>query len=157
MGPDAMILVFWMLSFQPTFSLFSFILIKRLFRSSSLSAIKVVLSAYLRLLIFILAILIPACASFSPEFLLMYSAYKLNKQGDNIQPWHAPFSIWNQFVFPQPVLTVAFWPAYRFLKRQVRWSSIPVSFRFSHSLWWSTQSDFGLVSKAEVDVFLELS
>ena len=28
----------------------------------------------------------------------MYSAYKLNKQGDNIQPWHAPFPIWNQSV-----------------------------------------------------------
>ena len=36
--------------------------------------------------IFLLAILIPACASSSPAFLMMYSAYKLNKQGDNIQP-----------------------------------------------------------------------
>ena len=48
MGPDAMILVFWMLSFKPAFSLSSFTLIKRLFSSSSLSAIRVVLSAYLR-------------------------------------------------------------------------------------------------------------
>ena len=38
MGPDAMILVFWMLSFKPTFSLSSFTFIKRLFGSSSLSA-----------------------------------------------------------------------------------------------------------------------
>ena len=37
------------------------------------------------------AILIPASASSSPEFLMMYSAYKLNKQGDNIQPWRTPF------------------------------------------------------------------
>ena len=43
-------------------------------------------SAYLRLLVFLLAILIPACASSSPAFLMMYSAYKLNKQSDNIQP-----------------------------------------------------------------------
>ena len=43
-------------------------------------------SAYLRLFIFLLAILIPGCASSSPVFLMMYSAYKLNKQGDNIQP-----------------------------------------------------------------------
>ena len=43
-------------------------------------------SAYLRVLIFFPAILIPACASSSPEFLMMYSAYKLNNQGDNIQP-----------------------------------------------------------------------
>ena len=40
MGPDAMILVFWMLSLKPTFSLSSFTFIKRLF-SSSLSAIRV--------------------------------------------------------------------------------------------------------------------
>ena len=52
MGLDAMILVFWMLSFKPSFSLSSFTFIKRLF-SSSLSAIRVVSSAYLRLLILI--------------------------------------------------------------------------------------------------------
>ena len=51
-----------------------------------LSAIRVVSSAYLRLLIFLPAILIPACVSSSPAFLMMYSVYKLNKQGDNIQP-----------------------------------------------------------------------
>ena len=96
--PEAMILVFWMLSFKPTFSLSSFSFIKRLFSSSSLSAARVVSSAYLRLLIFLPAILIPACASSSPAFLLQYSAYKFNKQGDNIQPWCAPFPIWNQWV-----------------------------------------------------------
>ena len=67
-------------------------------------------------------ILIPACASSSPTFLMMYSSYKLNKQGDSIQPCCTPFPIWNQSVVPCPVLTVASWPAYRFLKRQVRWS-----------------------------------
>ena len=72
MGPDAMILVFWMLSFKPTFSLSSFTFIKRLFSSSSLSAIRVVSSAYLRLLIFLPAILIPAYASSSPAFLRFY-------------------------------------------------------------------------------------
>ena len=51
MGPDAMILVFWVLSFKPTFSLYSFTFIKRLFSSSSLSAIRVASSAYLRWLI----------------------------------------------------------------------------------------------------------
>ena len=83
MGLDAVISVFWMLRFKPTFSLASFTFIKRLF-SFSLSAIRVVYSAYLRLLIFLPAILIPACASSSPAFLMMYSAYRLNKQGDNI-------------------------------------------------------------------------
>ena len=52
MGPDAMILVFWMLSFKPAFSLSSFIFIKKLFSSSLLSAFRAVSSAYMRLLIF---------------------------------------------------------------------------------------------------------
>ena len=132
--------VFWMLSFKPVFSLSSFTLIKRLFSSSSLSAKRVVSSAYVRLLIFLPAILIPACVSSSPAFQMMYSAYKLNKQGDYIQPWCTPFPIWNQSVVPCPVLTVASWPVYRFLKGQVRWCAIPISFRIFHSLLCSTQS-----------------
>ena len=75
MGPDAMISVSWMLSFKLKFSLSSFTFIKRLFSSSLLSAVSVVSSAYLRLLIFLPAILIPAHASSSREFLMMYSAY----------------------------------------------------------------------------------
>ena len=74
MGLDAMIFVFWMVSFKPTFSLSYFTFIKRLLSCSLLSAIKVVSSAYHRLLIFLLAILIPACASSSLTFLMMYSA-----------------------------------------------------------------------------------
>ena len=128
------------LNVEPTFSLSSLTFIKRHFSSSSLSTIRVVSSAYLRWLIFLPAILIPACASSSPAFLMMYSAYKLKKQGDNIQPWRTPFPIWNQSVVPCPVLTVASWPAYRFLKRQLRCSGIPISFRIFHSLLWSTQS-----------------
>ena len=62
MGLDDMTLVFWMLSFKPAFSLSSFTFIKRLFSSSSLFAIRVMSSAYLRLLIFLLSTLIPACA-----------------------------------------------------------------------------------------------
>ena len=76
MGLDAMILVFWMLNFKPTFSLFSFTFIKRLYSSSSLSAIRVASSAYQKLLISLLAILIPACASPSLAFHMIYFAYK---------------------------------------------------------------------------------
>ena len=61
--PDAMILVFWILSFKPTFSFSSFTFIKRRFTSSSISATRVMSSAYLRLLVFLPAILIPACPS----------------------------------------------------------------------------------------------
>ena len=157
MGPDAMILVFWMLSFKPAFSLSSFtFIIKRLFSSSLFPAICVcmlvaqscstlydltdcslpgssvhgilqerilkwvaipfsrgsdlpdpgiklgsprlqadslpseppekppVSSEYLRLLIFPLAIWIPAWASSRLAFCIMYSACTLNKQCDNI-------------------------------------------------------------------------
>ena len=83
---------------------------------------------------YFLEILIPACASSTPAILMMYSAYKLNKQGDDIQPWCTPFLIWNQSVVPCPVRNVASSPAYRFLRKQVRWSGIPISFRISHSL-----------------------
>ena len=107
MGPDAMILVFWMLSFKPTFSLSSFTFIKRLFSSSSICAIRVVSSVYLRLLIFLQTVLILACASSNLAFHMMYP----NKQGDNIQPWCTPFPIWNLSVVPCPVLTFASWPA----------------------------------------------
>ena len=62
-----------MLSLKPSFSL-SFTFIKRLFSSSSLSAIRVVSSAYLRLLIFLLAILNPACSP-SQAFHMMYSQF----------------------------------------------------------------------------------
>ena len=113
-------LSFLNVEFNPTFSLSSFTFIKRLFSSSSLSAVRVVSSAYLRLFTFLQAVLIPACTSSRPAFLMMYSACMLNKQGDNIQPWRTPLPIWNQSVVPCPFLTVASWPAYRFLKRQVR-------------------------------------
>ena len=72
-GLDGMVLVFWMFSFKSAFSLFSFTFIKRLF-SSSLFAIWVVSSAYLRLLIFLLAVLIPACASSYPAFCMVYTS-----------------------------------------------------------------------------------
>ena len=96
-------------------------------------------SAYLRLLIFLPAILISACSSCSPAF-HMYYTYKLNKQGENIQPWHTPFLIWNQSVVQCLILTVALWPAYRFIRRKVKWSDIPISWRIFHSLLLFTQS-----------------
>ena len=71
----------------------------------------------------------------------MYAEYKLNKQGDTIQSCCTPFSIWNQLVFLCPALTVASWPVYRFLRRPIRRSGIPISWRIFHSLFWSTQSE----------------
>ena len=111
-------------------------------------------SAYLRLLILLPAILIPAYDSSCLAFCMMYSTYKLNNQGDNIQPWHTPLPIWNQSVVQCLVLTVASWPAYRIHRRQVRLSGISISLSVFHNLMWSTQG-FSVVNEAEVDVFLE--
>ena len=84
----------------------------------------------------------------------MYFAYKLNKQGDNIQPWFTPFLIWNQSVSPCLVLTVASWPAYRFFWRQGRWSSLLEDFS---TVVIHTIKGFGIIDKTTVDVFLEFS
>ena len=111
-------------------------------------------SAYMRLLIFLPAILIPACASSSLAFYMMYSAYKLNKQGDNIQPWCTPFPIWNQSVVPCTVLTIASWPAYRILRMQIRWSVFP-SLGIFQFFVKHTVRIVGVVTKAERDVFSE--
>ena len=138
-----------MLSLKPTFSLSSFTFIRRLF-SSFLSAIRMVSSVYLNLLIFLPAILIPAYALSSSAFRMIYSSCKLNKQG-------TPFPIWNQSVVSCPVLTVAFWLAYKFLRRQVRWSGISISWKIFQVCCDPHNLGFRVVNTAEVDVFLELS
>ena len=135
---------FLLLSLKPASSL-SCILIKRLFSSSLLSDIRVVSSAYLRLLIFLLAILIPAYESSSPAFHMMYSTYKINKQGDNIYPLRTPFPIMNQCIVPCPVLTVASCPAYRFLGYSHLFKNFP-QFIVIH-----TVKGFSVVNEAEVD------
>ena len=146
MGPDAMILDFWMLSFKLAFSLSSFTFIKTLL--SSLLFPRTVV--FLRLLIFLPTILFPACVSSRPAFLMMYSACKLHKQCDNIQLWCTPFPILNKSVVPCLVLTVASWPAYRFLRRQVRWSGIPISSRIFQFVVICTIKGFSVVNEAEV-------
>ena len=145
-----------MLSFKPAFSLSSFTFIRRLFGVSWCLwlTIKVVSSTCLRLLILLPVILIPAWASSSLAFRMMYSPFNLNKQGDNIQPWHTPFPIWNQSLVPCPLLTFASWPAYRFLRRQVRWSGTPISLNsFPQSVVIHTVKGFSIVNETEIDVF----
>ena len=86
----------------------------------------------------------------------MYSAYMLNKGGDNIQPWQTLFPILNQSVVPCPVLTVASWPAYRLLRRQVRWSGILNTFKnFPQFAMIHQFKGFWVFNEAKVDVFLE--
>jgi len=83
----------------------------------------------------------------------MYSAYKLNKQGDNIQPWQTPFPIWNQSVVPCPVLTVASWPAQISQEAgQVVWYSHLFQ-NFPQFIAIHIVKGFGAVNKAEIDDF----
>ena len=116
---------FSMLSCKSAFSLSSFTFIERLF-SSSLSAIMMVSSAYLVLLLFFPAILIQL--ELHPVWHFTWCTLTYS------------FPILKQSVVPCPVLTVASWPAYRFLRRQVRWSGTPISSSIFHSLLWCTQS-----------------
>ena len=86
---------------------------------------------------------------------MVYSTYKLNKYCGNIQPWHTPFPIWNKSVVPYPVLTVASWPTYRLLRRQVRWPGIPISLRILQFIVIYTVKGFSVVSEVKLDIFME--
>ena len=145
---------FLIYSLNLALSLSSSTLIKRLFSSSSISAIRVVSSTYLRLLMFLPPILIPACNLSTLAFLMICSVYRLNKQGDSRQPCHTPFSILNQLVVPYRVLTAASWPLYRFLRRQVRWSGVPISKSFPQFVMVHMVRRFNIVDETEINVFL---
>ena len=122
-----------MLSFKPSFLSFSFNLINRFF--SSVYFLPLVVSfAFLRLLIYLPTILIPVCNSSKFVLHMMYSAYKLNKQGDNIQTCLTLFPIFEPVHYSMFSSNCCFWPVYRFLRKQVRWSGIPLSLRIFHCL-----------------------
>ena len=99
-----------MLSFKLAFSLSTFTLIMRFFNSSSLSTIRLVSSAHLRLLKFLWAILISACASSSPAFYMVYSAYRTSLLAQTVKrlprpgfnPWVGKIS-WRRKWQPTPV------------------------------------------------------
>ena len=85
----------------------------------------------------------------------MYSAYKLNKQGDNIQLWHTPFPIWNQSVVPCPVLLL---PDLHTGFSRGRSGGLVFPSRYELStVYCDPHKGFGIVNKTEIDVFLELS
>ena len=84
---------------------------------------------------------------------MIFSAYNLNKQGDNIQLWCTSLQILNQTVVPCPV-TLASWPACTFLRRQVKWSGIPKTWRIVQLVVMHTVKGFSQWNR--VDVFLLL-
>ena len=93
-----------------------------------------------------------------PAFRMMYSAYKLNKQGDNIQPWCTPFPTWNQSVGSMSSFNYCFLTCIHISQEagQMVWYSHLLK-NFPQFVVIHTVKGFGVVSKAEVGVFLELS
>ena len=142
-GPDAIIFIFWMLCLKPAFSLSSFTLIKRLFSSSLLSAIRVVSYAYLRLLMFLLAILIPACASSSLAFCMMYCEYRASLVAQLVKNLPALQETWVQSLGWENPLGKARLPTPVFLPGEFHGLSRPWG---SQRVWhkWGTFTHFTL-------------
>ena len=125
MGPDAMNFIFWSILSQLFHSLLSpssrgvFCHWSGIIHLSEITAIS------------------PGNLDFSLWFIqpsISHDVLWLFNQGDSVQPWHTLSPILNQSIIPCLVLTVASWPAYRFLRRQVRWSGIAIFLRIFHSL-----------------------
>ena len=153
MGLDAMILVYWMLSFKPTILLS--LTFKRLFSSSLLFAIRVVSSAYLRLLLFLLAVLIPACASSSPTFCRMYSAYNIVSR---VTALTYSSSYLDTVCCSMSSSNCCFLTCIQISQEagKVVWYSHLFK-SFPQFVVIHTVEGFGVVNKAEIGVFLELS
>ena len=137
MGPDAMILAFWTLSFKPAFSLSFYTssrgsLVPLHFRSLEWYHLHIWGSWYFSWQSWFQVVIHPA-------FLMMYSPCKLNKQGDNTYLWCTPFPIFEPVHFSMSSSNSCFLTCIQFLRRQVRWSGIPISLRIFHSLLWPTQ------------------
>ena len=88
---------------------------------------------------------------------MMYSAYNLNKQGDNIQPLTTHIPIWNQSIVPCPVLLLLPDLNTDFSEGRSVGLVFPSLSEFSTVVVIHTVKGFVIVNKAEVDVFLELS
>jgi len=100
----------------------------------------------------------PAWASSSPEFHMMYSAYKLNKQGDNIQPWCTPFPMWNHSCCSVSSSNCCFLTCIQLSHEagKVVWYSRLLK-NFPQFAVIHTVKSFSVVNDAEIDVFLKLS
>ena len=66
------------------------------------------------------------------------------------------FSQFETSLVPYPVLIVTSWPAYRFLRKQVKWSGTPISKNFPELVVIHTDKGFRVVNEAEIEVFQKL-
>ena len=123
-----------------------------------LSDRRLVSSAYLRLLVFLLVVLIPACASSTPAFQMTCSAYKLNKYSDTIQTFHTPFLTWKQSVccsMSGPNCCFLFCIQISQEAGKVFWCS-PLFKNILQFIVIHIFKGFSIVSEAEVDFFFFL-
>ena len=103
---------------------------------------------------FLPPILIPACNSSSLAFLMMCSAYRLNKQGDSRQPCHTPFSILNQSVVQGS--NCCFLTHIQVSQETGKTVGYFHLFKgFLQFIMIHTVKGFGIINETEVDVFLE--
>ena len=88
---------------------------------------------------------------------MMYFAYKLSKQGDNILPWHTPFPYLEPVCCFMSSSNCCFLTCIQVSQEavQVIWYS-HVFQRFSQSIVIHKVKGFGIVNKAKIDVFLKL-
>ena len=144
-----------MLSFKPAFAFSFFTFIKKLFNSSPLFCGLGDIICVSEVIAVSSGILIPACALSNPAFHMMYSAYKLNKQGDNIQTIHS-FPSLEPVCCSMPSSDCCFLTCIKVSQEagQVVWSSHLFQ-NFPQYVVIHTVKGFSRVSEAEVDVFLE--
>ena len=144
MEPVARILVFLVFNFKPALSLSSLTLIKKPFSSSSLSATRVVSSTYLRLLMFLPPCWFQLVTQPSPAFLMICSAYRLNKQilNQSVIPIQGSNCCFLIHIQVSQETGMMFWYSHLFKS-------------FPQFIMIRTVKGFGLVNETEADVFLE--
>ena len=139
-GLDAMIFIFWILSFKPAFHS----PLSPSLRGSLVPLHFLPLECYLCIWGISVYLRNPGNLDSNLWFIQPGISHDILcvevKQGDNIQSCCTPFPILNQSVVPFKVLTVDSWLGYRLLRRQVRWSDIADSLRIFHRRipWWSS-------------------
>ena len=152
MGRDTKIFVFWMLSLKPAFSSLSH------FHQEALQFLLTLCHKGGVVCISEVFDISPSsldssCASSSPAFYMMYSVYKLNKQGDNMQPWHIPFLIWKPVHSFMSVFNYCFLTCIQTSHGGRYGSSVFPTLRIFQFVVIHIAKGFGLVNEAEVDVF----
>ena len=158
MGPDAMILVFWMLSFKPTFSLSYFTFVKQRFSSFLLSAVKDGVTCVFEVTDISPGNLDSSLCFHQPSISHDVLCMQVKQAG-----WQYA-ALTYSFPYLEPVYCSKSSSNCYFL------TCIQVSQEAGQVVWYShifqnfpqfivilTVKGFGIVSKAEIDVFLELS